>query len=60
MALDVLDDDDGVVGDEPDSRGDARQGHQVDGLARDPQRETDDRHGERDRRDGHEHEAEAP
>src|SRR6185437_4686387 len=58
MALDVLDDDDGVVRDESQCRRDAGQRHEIDGLSRDPEREAHQRHrdgnrGHRDQRESH-------
>ncbi len=52
VAGDVLDDHDGVVGDETDGRRDPPQSHQVDRLAADSEAEKDDRDGDGNRGHG--------
>lgn len=55
MALDVLDHDDRVVGDEAERGGDARERHEVERLPERRQRERDDGDGERDGDHRHDH-----
>ncbi len=48
VVRDALDDDDGVVGDQAERRGDSAEGHQVDRLAGDPEQQQHDGDGQRD------------
>ena len=54
MDDDVLDDDDGVVDDETDGRGEAAEGHQVEALADSPEKEDGDGDGDGDNEAGDE------